>query len=56
MQNMVELKILDADSLVRIVEILAKNGYKVSTHVILKNSKMLDIDYFTVRIDGADNG
>ena len=48
---MVELKISDADSLCRIAEILNKNGYKISTYVTLKNSKMLDIDYFTVKIE-----
>ena len=48
---MVELKILDADSLVRIVEILTKNGYKVSTYVIWKNGKIGEIDYFTVKIE-----
>ena len=53
---MVELKILDADSLVRIVEILTKNGYKVSTYVIWKNGKIGEIDYFTVQIEGAGHG
>ena len=48
---MVELKILDADSLGRIVEILTKNGYKVSTYVIWKNGKIGEIDYFTVKIE-----
>ena len=53
---MVELKILDADSLGRIAEILTKNGYKVTTYVIWKNGKIGDIDYFTVQIEGAGNG
>ena len=53
---MVELKILDVDSLERIVEILTKNGYKVSTYVIWKNGKIGEIDYFTVQIDGGLNG
>lgn len=48
---MVELKILDADSLGRIVEILTKNGYKVYTYVIWKNGKIGEIDYFTVKIE-----
>ena len=48
---MVELKILDADSLGRIVEILTKNGYKTSSYVIWKNGKIGDIDYFTVQIE-----
>ena len=48
---MVELKILDVDSLERIVEILTKNGYKVSTYVIWKNGKIGEIDYFTVKIE-----
>ena len=53
---MVELKILDADSLGRIVEILTKNGYKASAYVIWKNGKIGEIDYFTVQIDGVLNG
>ena len=53
---MVELKILDADSLGRIVEILNKNGYKVSSYAIWKNGKIGDIDYFTVQIEGSGNG
>lgn len=53
---MVELKILDAESLGRIVEILTKNGYKVSTYVIWKNGKIGEIDYFTVKIEVTDHG
>ena len=53
---MVELKILDAESLGRIVEILTKNGYKVSTYVIWKNGKIGEIDYFTVQIEGTGHG
>ena len=53
---MVELKILDAESLGRIVEILTKNGYKVSTYVIWKNGKIGEIDYFTVQIEGTEHG
>ena len=48
---MAELKIRDADSLGKMVEILTKNGYKVSTYVICKNGKVGEIDYFTVQIE-----
>lgn len=48
---MAELKILDADSLGKMVEILTKNGYKVSTYVIWKNGKVCEIDYFKVQIE-----
>lgn len=48
---MAELKIRDADSLGKIVEILTKNGYKVSTYVIWKNGKVGEIDYFTIQIE-----
>ena len=50
---MVELKILDADSLGRIVEILTKNGYKASAYEIWKNGKIGEIDYFTMKIEGG---
>ena len=53
---MAELKILDADSLGKMVEILTKNGYKVSTYVIWKNGEVGEIDYFTVQIGGAECG
>ena len=48
---MAELKIRYADSLGKMVEILTKNGYKVSTYVIWKNGKVGEIDYFTVQIE-----
>ena len=48
---MAELKIRDADSLGKMVEILTKNGYKVYTYVIWKNGKVGEIDYFTVQIE-----
>ena len=48
---MAELKIRDADGLGKMVEILTKNGYKVSTYVIWKNGKVGEIDYFTVQIE-----
>lgn len=48
---MVELKVWDADSLGKMVEVLTKNGYKVSTYVIWKNGKVGEIDYFTVQIE-----
>ena len=48
---MAELKIRDADSLGKMVEILTKNGYNVSTYVIWKNGKVGEIDYFTVQIE-----
>ena len=48
---MAELKIRDVDSLGKMVEILTKNGYKVSTYVIWKNGKVGEIDYFTVQIE-----
>ena len=48
---MAELKIRDADSLGKMVEILTKNGYKVFTYVIWKNGKVGEIDYFTVQIE-----
>lgn len=48
---MAELKIRDADSLGKMVEILTKNGYKVSTYVIWKNGKVGEIDYFTIKIE-----
>ena len=48
---MAELKIRDAESLGKMVEILTKNGYKVSTYVIWKNGKVGEIDYFTVQIE-----
>lgn len=48
---MAELKIRDAGSLGKMVEILTKNGYKVSTYVIWKNGKVGEIDYFTVQIE-----
>ena len=48
---MAELKIRDADSLGKMVEILTKNGYKVSTYGIWKNGKVGEIDYFTVQIE-----
>ena len=48
---MAELKIRDADSLGKMVEILTKNGYKVSTYVIWKNCKVGEIDYFTIKIE-----
>ena len=53
---MAELKILDADSLGKMVEILTKNGYKISTYVIWKNGKAGEIDYFTVQIGGLEDG
>ena len=48
---MAELKIRDADSLGKMVEILTKNGYKVSTYVIWKDGKVGEIHYFTVQIE-----
>ena len=51
MLRVAELKIRDADSLGKMVEILTKNGYKVSTYVIWKNGKVGEIDYFTVKIE-----
>ena len=51
MLSVAELKILDADSLGNMVEILTKNGYKVSTYVIWKNGKVGEIDYFTIQIE-----
>ena len=51
MLSVAELKIMDADSLGKMVEILTKNRYKVSTYVIWKNGKVGEIDYFTVKIE-----
>lgn len=56
MLSVAELKIRDADSLGKMVEILTKNGYKVSTYVIWKNGKIGEIDYFAVLIGGAEDG
>lgn len=53
---MAEFKILDAESLGKMVEILTRNGYKVSTYVIWKNGKTGEIDYFTVQIGGMEDG
>lgn len=46
----IEFKIMDAESLGRLVEALTKNGYKVSTYVIWKNGKIGNIDYFIVEV------
>lgn len=48
----IEFKIMDAESLGRLVEALTKNGYRVSTYVIWKNGKFGEIDYFAVQIGG----
>lgn len=49
-----EIKIRDAESLGKIVEILTKNGYSVSTFVVWKNGKIGEIEYFTVEL--KENG
>lgn len=48
---MVELKVWDADSLGKMVEVLTKNGYKVSTYVIWKDGKVGEVHCFTVQIE-----
>lgn len=53
---MVELKIFDSDSLGKMIEVLTKNGYKVSTYVVWKSGKVGEIEYFTVQIGGMMNG
>lgn len=53
---MVELKIFDSDSLGKMVEVLTKNGYKVSTYVVWKNGKSGEIDHFIVQVRGLDYG
>lgn len=51
-----ELKIFDSDSLGKMVEVLTKNGYQVSTYVVWKSGKVGEIEYFTVQIGGMTNG
>ena len=51
---MVELKFQDIGSLNAVTEALHKNGYSYSTFIIW--NKEGGIDYFTVRIEGVENG
>lgn len=52
---MVELKLKDIESLNAVTGALHKNGYKYSTFIIWKKNNG-GIDYFTVRIEGEENG
>ena len=52
---MVELKFKDIESLNAVASALHKNGYKYSTFIIWKKSNG-GIDYFTIKIEGVENG
>lgn len=52
---MVELKFKDIESLNAIVGALNKNGYQYSTFIKWKKDGG-GIDYFTVQIEGVENG
>lgn len=52
---MVELKFKDIESLNAVTGALHKNGYKYSTFIVWKKENG-GIDYFTVRIEGVENG
>ena len=52
---MVELKLKDIESLNVVTGALHKNGYKYSTFIIWKKGNG-GIDYFTVPIEGLENG
>lgn len=52
---MVELKFKDIESLNAVTGALHKNGYKYSTFIIWENGNCV-IDYFTVQIEGVENG
>lgn len=52
---MVELKFKDIKSLNAVTDALHKNGYKYSTFIIWKKDDG-GVDYFTVRIEGEENG
>lgn len=52
---MVELKFKDVKSLNAVTGALHKNGYKYSTFVVWKKENG-GIDYFTVQIEGVENG
>ena len=50
-----ELKFKDIESLTAVTGALHKNGYKYSTFVVWKKVDG-GIDYFTVQIEGVENG
>lgn len=52
---MIELKFKDIESLNSVTGALHKNGYKCSTFVVWKKEDGC-IDYFTVQIEGVENG
>ena len=52
---MVELKFKDIESLNAVTGALYKNGYKYSAFIIWKKGNG-GIDYFTVQIEGVENG
>jgi hypothetical protein len=52
---MVELKFKDIGSLNAVTGALYKNGYRYSTFIIWKKGYG-GIDYFTVQIEGVENG
>ena len=52
---MVELKFKDIESLNAVTGALHKNRYKYSTFIVWKKDNG-GIDYFTVKIEGVENG